>query len=108
MLGDGLFVRLNGPSLRAPQLACTVPLTSPRPACSHQDYFSLQKPQCKVCRSCPVVRSSQHLFLDLPKVSQSFPQSASSPLPQPHADSQLLSSGFICFIFRCVPPCPAF
>lgn len=25
MLGDGLFVRLNGPSLRAPQLACTVP-----------------------------------------------------------------------------------
>ncbi|KAK2494216.1 hypothetical protein MC885_013299 [Smutsia gigantea] len=27
----------------------------------------LKKPQCKVCRSRPVVRSSQHLFLDLPK-----------------------------------------
>ncbi|ELK35085.1 PREDICTED: methionine--tRNA ligase, cytoplasmic isoform X1 [Myotis davidii] len=28
----------------------------------------LKKPQCKVCRSCPVVRSSRHLFLDLPKL----------------------------------------
>ncbi|KAF3826088.1 hypothetical protein GH733_006202, partial [Mirounga leonina] len=27
----------------------------------------LKKPQCKVCRSCPVVKSSRHLFLDLPK-----------------------------------------
>ncbi|KAM9228744.1 methionine--tRNA ligase, cytoplasmic isoform 3-T3 [Dugong dugon] len=30
--------------------------------------IELKKPQCKVCRSCPVVKSSQHLFLDLPKV----------------------------------------
>lgn len=30
--------------------------------------FPPQKPQCKVCRSCPVVRSSRHLFLDLPKL----------------------------------------
>lgn len=35
--------------------------------------FSLQKPQCKLCRSCPVVKSSRHLFLDLPKVSRPFP-----------------------------------
>lgn len=35
-----------------------------------------QKPQCKVCRSCPVVKSSQHLFLDLPKVSGPFPQAS--------------------------------
>ncbi|XP_070645499.1 methionine--tRNA ligase, cytoplasmic isoform X2 [Bos indicus] len=32
--------------------------------------IELKKPQCKVCRSCPVVKSSQHLFLDLPKLSQ--------------------------------------
>ncbi|KAF4010432.1 hypothetical protein G4228_001761 [Cervus hanglu yarkandensis] len=30
--------------------------------------IELKKPQCKVCRSCPVVRSSQHLFLDLPQL----------------------------------------
>lgn len=30
--------------------------------------IELKKPQCKVCRSCPVVKSSQHLFLDLPKL----------------------------------------
>nr|XP_020018748.1 methionine--tRNA ligase, cytoplasmic [Castor canadensis] len=29
--------------------------------------IELKKPQCKVCRSSPVVKSSQHLFLDLPK-----------------------------------------
>lgn len=28
----------------------------------------LQDPQCKVCRKTPVIRSSKHLFLDLPKV----------------------------------------
>ena len=36
--------------------------------------FPSQKPQCKVCRSCPVVKSSRHLFLDLPKVSGPFSQ----------------------------------
>lgn len=30
------------------------------------DFF--QEPQCKVCRQTPVIRSSKHLFLDLPKV----------------------------------------
>lgn len=113
----GLFVSCEAKwSVPPCPLAClhSSPHLSPDPACSHQDYFSLQKPQCKVCRSCPVVRSSQHLFLDLPKVSQSFPQTAleesssASSLSQPHTDSQLLSGGFVCFIFRCVPPCPAF
>lgn len=28
----------------------------------------LQEPQCKVCRKTPIIRSSKHLFLDLPKV----------------------------------------
>ncbi|XP_075757891.1 methionine--tRNA ligase, cytoplasmic isoform X2 [Pelodiscus sinensis] len=28
----------------------------------------LKKPQCKVCRDSPVVKSSQHLFLDLPQL----------------------------------------
>uniref|UniRef100_A0A8C3P8V5 Methionine--tRNA ligase, cytoplasmic n=1 Tax=Chrysemys picta bellii TaxID=8478 RepID=A0A8C3P8V5_CHRPI len=28
----------------------------------------LKKPQCKVCKDSPVVKSSQHLFLDLPKL----------------------------------------
>ncbi|XP_040852248.1 methionine--tRNA ligase, cytoplasmic-like isoform X1 [Ochotona curzoniae] len=30
----------------------------------------LKKPQCKVCRSSPVVKSSRHLFLDLPKLEE--------------------------------------
>ncbi|XP_055973479.1 methionine--tRNA ligase, cytoplasmic isoform X1 [Sorex fumeus] len=30
--------------------------------------IELKKPQCKICRSCPVVKSSRHLFLDLPKL----------------------------------------
>lgn len=29
---------------------------------------SPQEPQCKVCKQTPVIRSSKHLFLDLPKV----------------------------------------
>uniref|UniRef100_A0A8C3W7Z9 Methionine--tRNA ligase, cytoplasmic n=1 Tax=Catagonus wagneri TaxID=51154 RepID=A0A8C3W7Z9_9CETA len=32
--------------------------------------IELKKPQCKVCRSCPVVKSSRHLFLDLPKLEK--------------------------------------
>ncbi|XP_073519415.1 methionine--tRNA ligase, cytoplasmic isoform X2 [Phyllobates terribilis] len=30
----------------------------------------LKKPQCKVCKKSPVVKSSQHLFLDLPKLEE--------------------------------------
>lgn len=32
------------------------------------DHCPLQEPQCKVCRQTPFIRSSKHLFLDLPKV----------------------------------------
>nr|XP_060618966.1 methionine--tRNA ligase, cytoplasmic isoform X1 [Anolis sagrei ordinatus] len=32
----------------------------------------LKKPVCKVCQGTPVVRSSQHLFLDLPKLEESL------------------------------------
>ncbi|KAH0629011.1 hypothetical protein JD844_010741 [Phrynosoma platyrhinos] len=31
-----------------------------------------EKPLCKVCQGTPVVRSSQHLFLDLPKLEESL------------------------------------
>jgi methionyl-tRNA synthetase len=30
--------------------------------------IELKSPKCKTCSSSPVVRTSQHLFLDLPKV----------------------------------------
>ncbi|XP_050781362.1 methionine--tRNA ligase, cytoplasmic isoform X1 [Gopherus flavomarginatus] len=30
----------------------------------------LKKPQCKVCKDSPVVKSSQHLFLDLPQLEE--------------------------------------
>ncbi|KAM9320970.1 methionine--tRNA ligase, cytoplasmic [Gastrophryne carolinensis] len=30
----------------------------------------LKKPQCKVCKQSPVVKSSRHLFLDLPKLEE--------------------------------------
>ncbi|XP_071990991.1 methionine--tRNA ligase, cytoplasmic isoform X2 [Engystomops pustulosus] len=30
----------------------------------------LKRPQCKVCKQSPVVKSSQHLFLDLPKLEE--------------------------------------
>ncbi|XP_040281674.1 methionine--tRNA ligase, cytoplasmic-like isoform X1 [Bufo bufo] len=30
----------------------------------------LKKPQCKVCKRSPVIKSSQHLFLDLPKLEE--------------------------------------
>lgn len=32
--------------------------------------IELKRPQCKVCRSHPVVKSSKHLFLDLPKLEK--------------------------------------
>ncbi|XP_053226675.1 methionine--tRNA ligase, cytoplasmic isoform X1 [Podarcis raffonei] len=32
----------------------------------------LKKPVCKVCQATPVVKSSQHLFLDLPKLEESL------------------------------------
>ncbi|XP_061470635.1 methionine--tRNA ligase, cytoplasmic isoform X3 [Rhineura floridana] len=32
----------------------------------------LKKPMCKVCQGTPVVKSSQHLFLDLPKLEDSL------------------------------------
>lgn len=38
----------------------------------------LKSPKCKLCRSTPVVKSSQHLFLDLPKIE---------PELQKHLDS---------------------
>ncbi|KAM6215639.1 methionine--tRNA ligase, cytoplasmic [Rhynchocyon petersi] len=41
----------------------------------------LKKPQCKVCRSCPVVRSSQHLFLDLPKLENRLEEWLGKTLP---------------------------
>uniref|UniRef100_A0A8D0A037 Methionine--tRNA ligase, cytoplasmic n=1 Tax=Sander lucioperca TaxID=283035 RepID=A0A8D0A037_SANLU len=34
----------------------------------------LREPQCKVCRQTPVVRSSKHLFLDLPKLEPQLEQ----------------------------------
>uniref|UniRef100_A0A8C2Z3Y0 Methionine--tRNA ligase, cytoplasmic n=1 Tax=Cyclopterus lumpus TaxID=8103 RepID=A0A8C2Z3Y0_CYCLU len=34
----------------------------------------LREPQCKVCRQTPVVRSSKHLFLDLPKLEAQLEQ----------------------------------
>ncbi|KAG8197855.1 hypothetical protein JTE90_024256 [Oedothorax gibbosus] len=34
----------------------------------------LKQPQCKICRSTPHLRSSKHLFLDLPKLEESLKQ----------------------------------
>lgn len=34
----------------------------------------LREPQCKVCRQTPVIRSSKHLFLDLPKLETELEQ----------------------------------
>uniref|UniRef100_A0A4W6EDL2 Methionine--tRNA ligase, cytoplasmic n=1 Tax=Lates calcarifer TaxID=8187 RepID=A0A4W6EDL2_LATCA len=34
----------------------------------------LREPQCKVCRQTPVIRSSKHLFLDLPKLENQLEQ----------------------------------
>uniref|UniRef100_A0A8D1VTE9 methionine--tRNA ligase n=1 Tax=Sus scrofa TaxID=9823 RepID=A0A8D1VTE9_PIG len=39
------------------------------------------KPQCKVCRSCPVVKSSRHLFLDLPKLEKRLEEWLEKTLP---------------------------
>ncbi|XP_019346961.2 methionine--tRNA ligase, cytoplasmic isoform X2 [Alligator mississippiensis] len=36
--------------------------------------IELKKPQCKICHDSPVVKSSQHLFLDLPKLEQRLEQ----------------------------------
>lgn len=33
---------------------------------------SPKNPQCKVCGETPVIRSSKHLFLDLPKVTTMY------------------------------------
>ncbi|XP_075810188.1 methionine--tRNA ligase, cytoplasmic isoform X1 [Microtus pennsylvanicus] len=43
--------------------------------------IELKKPQCKVCRSCPVVRSSRHLFLDLPKLEKRLEDWLGKTLP---------------------------
>ncbi|XP_042554619.1 methionine--tRNA ligase, cytoplasmic isoform X1 [Dipodomys spectabilis] len=43
--------------------------------------IELKKPQCKVCRSCPVVKSSQHLFLDLPKLENRLEDWLGKTLP---------------------------
>ncbi|XP_015338597.1 methionine--tRNA ligase, cytoplasmic [Marmota marmota marmota] len=43
--------------------------------------IELKKPQCKVCRSCPVVKSSQHLFLDLPKLEKRLEEWLGKTLP---------------------------
>ncbi|XP_072237935.1 methionine--tRNA ligase, cytoplasmic [Leuresthes tenuis] len=34
----------------------------------------LREPQCKVCRKTPIIRSSKHLFLDLPKLETQLEQ----------------------------------
>ncbi|KAM8868759.1 methionine--tRNA ligase, cytoplasmic isoform 1-T1 [Synchiropus picturatus] len=34
----------------------------------------LREPQCKVCKQTPVIRSSKHLFLDLPKLEEQLEQ----------------------------------
>ncbi|XP_039864387.1 methionine--tRNA ligase, cytoplasmic isoform X1 [Simochromis diagramma] len=34
----------------------------------------LREPQCKVCRQTPIIRSSKHLFLDLPKLESQLEQ----------------------------------
>uniref|UniRef100_A0A2K5YZ95 methionine--tRNA ligase n=1 Tax=Mandrillus leucophaeus TaxID=9568 RepID=A0A2K5YZ95_MANLE len=39
------------------------------------------KPQCKVCRSCPVVQSTHHLFLDLPKLEKRLEEWLGRTLP---------------------------
>ncbi|KAL6086355.1 hypothetical protein STEG23_000153 [Scotinomys teguina] len=43
--------------------------------------IELKKPQCKVCRSRPVVRSSRHLFLDLPKLEKRLEDWLGKTLP---------------------------
>ncbi|KAG3291537.1 methionine--tRNA ligase, cytoplasmic [Ictidomys tridecemlineatus] len=43
--------------------------------------IELKKPKCKVCRSCPVVKSSQHLFLDLPKLEKRLEEWLGKTLP---------------------------
>ncbi|XP_062059355.1 methionine--tRNA ligase, cytoplasmic isoform X2 [Lepus europaeus] len=43
--------------------------------------IELKKPQCKVCRSSPVVKSSQHLFLDLPKLEERLEEWLGKTLP---------------------------
>ncbi|XP_073939851.1 methionine--tRNA ligase, cytoplasmic isoform X1 [Castor canadensis] len=43
--------------------------------------IELKKPQCKVCRSSPVVKSSQHLFLDLPKLEKRLEEWLGKTLP---------------------------
>ncbi|XP_025256774.1 methionine--tRNA ligase, cytoplasmic isoform X3 [Theropithecus gelada] len=41
----------------------------------------LKKPQCKVCRSCPVVQSTHHLFLDLPRLEKRLEEWLGRTLP---------------------------
>ncbi|ELV09236.1 Methionyl-tRNA synthetase, cytoplasmic [Tupaia chinensis] len=43
--------------------------------------IELKKPLCKVCRSSPVVKSSQHLFLDLPKLEKRVEEWLERTLP---------------------------
>lgn len=58
-------------------------------------FSSYQRPQCKLCRGVPVVKPTQHLFLDLPKVN--FPPWGAgegtgpppAPLPIPVCCQQL-------------------
>lgn len=62
--------------------------------------FPSQKPQCKVCRSCPVVKSSRHLFLDLPKVSGPLPQASLRSLFDASASATNLYQAMLkCFSF---------
>lgn len=32
----------------------------------------LKEPKCKICKATPVIKKSEHLFLDLPKVNKSL------------------------------------
>ncbi|CAJ1050404.1 methionine--tRNA ligase%2C cytoplasmic isoform X1 [Xyrichtys novacula] len=56
---EGICPRCNYPEARGDQ--CD--------KCGHLiNAVELREPQCKVCRQTPVIRSSKHLFLDLPKL----------------------------------------
>lgn len=58
------------------------------------DRWSPQEPQCKVCRQTPVIRSSKHLFLDLPKVVDPFddPSGSAHLRPAPLGRRPMTSS----------------
>ncbi|KAK2861889.1 hypothetical protein Q5P01_001422 [Channa striata] len=46
----------------------------------------LREPHCKVCRQTPIIRSSKHLFLDLPKLETQLEQDLQWGTPVPHPE----------------------